>query len=68
MRLLADDGWISGKRVVIDVTKLKSYTGWDMTDVVRLESTDSSPEGTVMTGILYLPADRVSTVRWNLIY
>lgn len=30
VRFLADNGWIDGKRIGIDGTKLKAYTGWDM--------------------------------------
>lgn len=30
VRFLVDNGWIEGKRIGIDGTKLKAYTGWDM--------------------------------------
>ena len=32
VRFLLDNGWIDGERIGIDGTKLKAYTGWDMTD------------------------------------
>lgn len=38
VRFLADNGWIDGKRIAIDGTKLKAYTGWDMLDEERLDN------------------------------
>jgi len=29
---MADHGWIAGKRIGVDGTKLRAYTGWDMKD------------------------------------
>jgi len=31
VRFLVDNGWIDGERIGMDGTKLKAYTGWDMT-------------------------------------
>lgn len=37
VRFLIDGGWIEGKRIALDGTKLKAYTGWDMPDAKSLE-------------------------------
>lgn len=37
VRFLADSGWIDGKCIGIDGTKLKAYTGWDMADQTSLD-------------------------------
>lgn len=37
VRFLADNGWIDGKRIAIDGTKLKAYTGWEMVDEEKLD-------------------------------
>lgn len=37
VRFLVDNGWIEGKRIGIDGTKLKAYTGWDMADRQSLD-------------------------------
>lgn len=37
VRFLVDHGWIEGKRIGIDGTKLKAYTGWDMLEEQNLD-------------------------------
>lgn len=37
VRFLVDNGWIDGQRIGIDGTKLKAYTGWDMSDQESLD-------------------------------
>lgn len=37
VRFLTDNGCIDGKRVAVDGTKLKAYTGWDMPDEKSLD-------------------------------
>lgn len=37
VRFLIDNNWIDGHRIGIDGTKLKAYTGWDMSDQKSLE-------------------------------
>lgn len=38
VRFLADNGWIDGKRIAIDGTKIKAYTGWEMLDEQDLDN------------------------------
>ncbi|MEX2376912.1 MAG: IS1182 family transposase [Dehalococcoidia bacterium] len=38
VRFLVDNQWISGERIGIDGTKLKAYTGWDMSDKESLDN------------------------------
>jgi transposase/TolA-binding protein len=38
VRFLVDNEWISGERIGIDGTKLKAYTGWDMSDKESLDN------------------------------
>lgn len=45
VRFLADNDWISGKRIAIDGTKLKAYTGWDMLDGERLDKQLAAAHG-----------------------
>jgi transposase len=37
VRFLVDNGWIDGKRIAVDGTKLKAYTGWEMVDEQDLD-------------------------------
>lgn len=45
VRFLADNGWISGERIAIDGTKLKAYTGWDMSDEEGLDKQLAAAHG-----------------------
>lgn len=37
IRFLFDGGWIQGKRVAVDGSRIKAYTGWDMPDEEELQ-------------------------------
>jgi transposase len=45
VQFMADNGWIDGKRIAIDGTKLKAYTGWDMLDEERLDKQLATAHG-----------------------